>query len=87
MPAHTVSIDVSVAVTSDSSIAVGWDIPGVVFAQHTDGDVYSVVALPDCKNGQNTGVTTPRQSVLAYDGDRSVEITGLRTLLILTACK
>ena len=74
----TVPIDVAVAVTSDSTIGVGWIVPDIVLAQHISGDVYTVAATPDCKNGQNTGIQTPPQMVFPYDGDRSVEFTGLR---------
>ena len=73
----TVPIDVAVAVTSDSSIGVGWTVPPVVIAQQTPGDVYSVAVIPDCKNGQNEGIQTPPQMIFPFDGDSSAQFTGL----------
>ena len=69
----------SVAITSDNSIALGWVVPDLVIAQHTAGDTYTIAVTPDCKNGQSNGVGTPPLMVIPYDGERSVEITGLRT--------
>ena len=77
----------AVAITSESSIAVGWTIPAVVYAQHTDGDLYTVAVTPDCKNGQNAGILTPPLTTIPFDGDSSVEITGLRKLSISVDCK
>ena len=75
---YTVSIDVSVAVTSDNSIALGWVVPDLIIAQHTAGDTYTIAVTPDCRNGQSN-VNTPQLMVIPYDGERSVEITGLGT--------
>ena len=68
----------SVAITSENSIAVGWTIPAVVIIQQTAEDVYAIAVTPDCKNGQNAGIQTPSPLILPYDGDSSVEISGLR---------
>ena len=68
----------AVAVTSDSSIGVGWTVPPVVIAQQTADDVYAVAVIPDCKNGQNEGIQTPPQMIFAYNGDSSAQFTGLR---------
>ena len=72
----------SVAVTSDNSIAVSWTVPAVVFIQQTNGDVYTVAMIPDCNNGQNAGIQTPPISTIPYDGAGSVEINGLGELSI-----
>ena len=74
------------AITSDNSIGVGWIVPDIVFAQHTIGDTYTVTVTPACRNGQNTGIDTPSPVTLDYDGDRTVEIMGLRMFSGMTAC-
>lgn len=67
----------SVAVTSDHSIRVGWTVPPVVLAQLTADDIYTIAVIPDCKNGQNEGIQPFFRMTLAYYANASTEFFGL----------